>query len=262
MQDHLKLALLQAPLISGDTQANLDWFSRHMAQLDSDLDLLVLPEVFSTGFGSDARKFPAHEHSEHISWMRSQARALDAVVTGSLVFRGPEPDSGLYFNRLIWMQPDGQYHYYDKRHLFRMAGEHKRYAQGERRVIMEIKGWRVLPLVCYDLRFPVWSRNCQDYDVLLYVANWPAARADHWVSLLKARAIENLSYCIGVNRLGSDSAGNSYQGDSQVYAPDGKLLVDMATTEGVARASLSRDELLQYRERFPAYLDADRFTID
>jgi len=257
MKKTIDVCLMQAPLISGEIKQNLDWFERELASEKSNIDLLVLPEVFSTGFGPEARRMPSRKGDSVIEWMYKWARDLNCVVTGSLVFE----EDGQYFNRLIWMQPDGDSQSYDKRHLFRMAGEHQRYSQGQQRVLVELGGWRLLPLVCYDLRFPVWSRNQGDYDMLLYVANWPAPRAEHWLALLKARAIENLSYCIGVNRIGEDSVGNSYQGDTIAFAPDGTTIAAMGDTEGHQIVTLSADFLKSYREQFPAFLDADRFTI-
>jgi omega-amidase len=169
-------------------------------------------------------------------------------------------DGEQYFNRLVWMRPDGGYTEYDKRHLFRMAGEHTRYAMGNERVLVEIKGWRVLPLICYDLRFPVWSRNRNDYDLALYVANWPSVRSLHWNRLLQARAIENLSYILGVNRVGMDEAGQHYAGDSSVYGPAGELIATSQEAELIT-VELYAEKMKEYRERFPADLDADEFIL-
>jgi len=188
--------------------------------------------------------------------MEQQAAKHNAVVTGSLVVKEGEQ----YFNRLVWMRPDGTYTEYDKRHLFRMAGEHTRYAMGDERVLVEINGWRVLPLICYDLRFPVWSRNRNDYDLSLYVANWPSVRSLHWNRLLQARAIENLSYVVGVNRVGMDEADQHYAGDSSVYGAAGELIATSQEAE-VITVELYAEKLTEYRERFPANLDADQFIL-
>ncbi len=189
-------------------------------------------------------------------WMQQQAAKHNAVVTGSLVVKEGEQ----YFNRLVWMRPDGSYTEYDKRHLFRMAGEHTRYAMGNERVLVDVNGWRVLPLICYDLRFPVWSRNRNDYDLALYVANWPSIRSLHWNRLLQARAIENLSYILGVNRVGMDEAGQHYAGDSSVYGPVGELIATSQEAELIT-VELYAEKLKEYRERFPANLDADEFIL-
>lgn len=252
---NLKVTLIQQVITPNDPQHNLDHFSEVMGKI-SQTDLIVLPEVFTTGFCAGARNYAEAVNGRAFQWMHAQAQKHQAVVTGSLVVK--EDDS--YFNRLVWMRPDGSYEQYDKRHLFRMAGEHTRYAAGARRLVVELKGWRMLPLICYDLRFPVWSRNCGDYDAAIYVANWPSARSLHWNRLLQARAIENLSYVIGVNRVGMDEAGQHYTGDSTVYGPVGELIVTSQEPDLIF-AELNADHLQQYRTRFPAQLDMDKFEL-
>jgi omega-amidase len=218
--------------------------------------LIALPEVFTTGFCANARNFAEHVDGTAYVWMADHAQQLNAVITGSLVVK----EGDTYFNRMVWMRPDGTYTHYDKRHLFRMGGEHTRYQCGTERVIVELKGWRVLPLVCYDLRFPVWSRNRNDYDLSIYVANWPSARALHWNRLLQARAIENQAYVMGVNRVGMDEVHQHYVGDSAIYGPAGEVIVH-SQEPGSFYAELYGDKLLEYREKFPAYLDADDFEL-
>ena len=227
-------------------------------------DLIVLPEMFTTGFTMDARTVAEVPNLTTIRWMRQMAQQTDAVVTGSYVVR----EGNSFYNRLIWMQPDGQFEAYDKRHLFRMSGEDTVYTAGSQRIIKEWRGWRVCPLVCYDLRFPVWSRNVLPdspnafaYDLLLYVANWPAPRQNAWNTLLQARAIENLSYVIGVNRVGTDGNGHDYTGNSAIIDPMGTVLFRQADTEIVHQQTLSLEELQTFRARFPANLDADQFAI-
>lgn len=252
---NLSVAVIQQPIVPNNPQHNLDHFSKAISHLQY-CDLIVLPEVFTTGFCASARQYAERVDGEAYTWMATHARQLQAVITGSLVVREGEK----YFNRMVWMRPDGSYSHYDKRHLFRMAGEHTRYESGIERVLVELKGWKILPLICYDLRFPVWSRNCNDYDLAIYVANWPSVRVLHWNRLLQARAIENLSYVVGVNRVGFDEAQQHYSGDSAIYGPAGEVLVH-SQEEGSFVAELNYEQLQQYREKFPAYRDADHFSL-
>jgi predicted amidohydrolase len=192
-----------------------------------------------------------------VDWMREEAAALGCVITGSLIVR----DGGRCYNRLVWARPDGSLEHYDKRHLFRLAGEQEHYAAGSRRLVLALKGWRVCPMVCYDLRFPVWSRSRDDYDLLLYVANWPARRAHAWSTLLRARAIENLCYVVGVNRIGRDGNGATYAGDSVAVDFLGQALTSVGGGDRVETAVLDLESLRAYRRDFPAHLDADRFEL-
>jgi omega-amidase len=256
MMKNLSITLVQQVITPNNPQLNLDCFAETIKAAAA-TDLFILPEVFTTGFCASARSYAETVDGNAYQWMRTQAAAHNAVITGSLVVK--EQDK--YFNRLVWMRPDGSYTHYDKRHLFRMGGEHTRYEIGSERVLVELNGWRILPMICYDLRFPVWSRNRNDYDMAFYVANWPSARALHWNRLLQARAIENLSYVIGVNRVGMDEAGQHYAGDSSVFGPAGEPI---ATSQepGLIRVELYSDRLSEYREKFPANLDADAFSLN
>ncbi|MBS7663643.1 amidohydrolase [Pseudomonas lalucatii] len=253
----LQLALVQSELAWHDPAANRTHFEALLAPLEG-VDLVVLPEMFSTGFSMDSARLAEPENGPSTVWLQEQARRLQAVVTGSLIIQAAD---GSYRNRLLWACPDGSLVHYDKRHLFRMAGEHKHFAAGEEQVLLELKGWRVRPLICYDLRFPVWSRDPHGTDLLLYTANWPAARRQHWNRLLPARAIENLCYVAAVNRVGEDGRGHAYSGDSQVLDFQGEALLDAEAAAGVFRIALSGAALAGYRERFPAYLDADDFDL-
>lgn len=253
--ENLRVSLVQQVIVPNDPQTNLDHYNNVLDKISA-TDLIVLPEVFTTGFCSSARNYAEVVDGRAYQWMQTQAAKHNAVVTGSLVVK----QGDTYFNRLVWMRPDGIYTEYDKRHLFRMAGEHTRYAMGTDRLLVELKGWRILPLICYDLRFPVWSRNRNDYDLAIYVANWPSARALHWNRLLQARAIENLSYVIGVNRVGMDEAGQHYVGDSSVYGPAGELIAASQEPE-IISTELYADRLHEYREKFPANLDMDKFEL-
>lgn len=253
----LELALIQTALTWQDPAANRAHFQALLEQARG-ADLIVLPEMFSTGFSMDSAALAEPENGPTSQWLLAQAARIQAVICGSLIIQAAD---GTYRNRLLWARPDGSLAHYDKRHLFRMAGEHKHYAAGEEQVRLEVKGWQVRPLICYDLRFPVWSRDPQDTDVLLYTANWPAARRQHWNRLLPARAIENLCYVAAVNRVGQDGKGHAYSGDSQVLDFQGETLLAAVDADGVFRLSLKAAELAAYRERFPAYRDADEFTL-
>jgi len=265
----MRISLLQSDLYWHEPVANRAMLEEKIMALPHPTDLIVLPEMFTTGFTMDARAVAEVPNLTTFRWMRQMAQQTDAVVTGSYVVReGSGPTGRSFYNRLIWMQPDGQFDTYDKRHLFRIAGEDTVYTAGNQRIVKEWRGWRVCPLVCYDLRFPVWSRNVQAdapnefaYDLLLYVANWPAPRQAAWDTLLPARAIENLSYVVGVNRVGTDGNGHTYTGGSAIIDPAGAVLFRQADSENVHQQTLSLDTLRDFRERFPANLDADRFTI-
>ena len=256
-RDDLELALIQTTLAWQDPAANRAHFQSLLEQARG-ADLIVLPEMFSTGFSMDSAALAEPADGPTSQWLREQAQALQAVVTGSLIIQTAD---GSYRNRLLWARPDGSLAHYDKRHLFRMAGEHKHYAAGAEQVLLELNGWRVRPLICYDLRFPVWSRDPHSTDLLLYVANWPAARRQHWNRLLPARAIENLCYVAALNRIGQDGKGHAYSGDSQVLDFQGDTLLAAGDTDGVFRVTLRASELAAYRERFPAHLDADAFSL-
>jgi predicted amidohydrolase len=259
----MHLTFLQANLYWHDPVANRAMFEEQIFSLPEPTDLIVLPEMFTTGFTMEAAAVAEPMNLTTFRWLKQMAAQTGAVVTGSYVVK----ESGRYVNRLIWMQPDGQFDVYDKRHLFRMAHEDETYTGGTSRIIKEWKGWRICPLICYDLRFPVWSRNKQPdstefaYDLLLYVANWPAARRHAWNTLLQARAIENLSYVVGVNRVGDDPKGNHYTGDSVVIDFRGEVLFRETDNEVVHQQRLSLEDLTTFRAAFPANLDADNYSL-
>jgi omega-amidase len=255
---NLNVAVVQTELAWHDRQANLEHFDLLLEPLNG-VDLVVLPEMFTTGFTMESASLAEPEDGPTSEWMLQQARRLDAVVTGSIIVQAAD---GSHRNRLLWARPDGELLHYDKRHLFRMAGEHEHFSPGERQVQFELKGWRIRPLICYDLRFPVWSRDAQHTDLLLYTANWPGARRLHWNRLLPARAIENLCYVAGVNRVGIDGKGFAYTGDTQVLDFQGESLFNAGEADGVFEVTLNAAELAAYRTRFPAYLDADTFDIE
>ena len=254
----LALALIQTELVWQDPAANRARLEPLLAQA-AGADLIVLPEMFNTGFSMESARLAEDEDGPTSLWLQQQARQLQAVVTGSLIVRAAD---GRYHNRLLWARPDGSLAHYDKRHLFRMAGEHQHFSPGERQALFELNGWRIRPLICYDLRFPVWSRDAVGTDLLLYTANWPAARRAHWNRLLPARAIENQCYVAAVNRVGRDGKGLDYAGDSQVLDFQGECLLHCEAVDGVRRLSLDPRTLAAYREHFPAFRDADAFHLE
>ena len=264
MQD-LRISLVQGATRWHDPAGNRDYYGDLIKPLANVTDLVILPETFTSGFSNEVIDKAEDMDGPTVRWIREQAIALDAAVTGSVQLRTEEG----VFNRLLWATPDGELQYYDKRHLFRYAGEHKRYAAGEKRLTVEWKGWRINPLVCYDLRFPVYSRNRYnveregqlDFDLQIFVANWPAARAYAWKTLLRARAIENLCYVAAVNRVGVDGNGLEYSGDSAVVDFLGQPLIETTGEEGVVSSVISATELAAHRERFPAMLDGDAFSL-
>ena len=264
MQD-LRISLVQGATRWHDPAANRDYYAGLIAPLAGQTDLVILPETFTSGFSNDAIDRAEGMDGPTVAWIREQAATLNAAVTGSVQLR---TDAGV-FNRLLWATPDGELQYYDKRHLFRYAGEHKRYAAGRDRLTVEWKGWRINPQVCYDLRFPVFCRNRHDverpgqldFDLQIFVANWPSARAYPWKTLLRARAIENLCYVAAVNRVGTDGNQLDYSGDSAVIDFLGQPLVEMGPEEGVISSVIFAEALAAHRERFPAMLDADKFEL-
>ena len=257
MNPNLRVTMVQTDLAWQDPAANRRGLAGHFRGLVGHTDLVVLPEMFSTGFSMQSEALAEDMDGPTIGWLREEAAALGCVITGSLIVR----EQGRCHNRLVWARPDGTLEHYDKRHLFRIAGEQDHYAAGDRRRVLELKGWRVCPMICYDLRFPVWSRNRDDYDLLLYVANWPQRRAHAWSTLLKARAIENLCYVVGVNRIGRDGNGASYAGDSVALDFLGQPLSSEGGGDRVETAVLDLESLQAYRRSFPAHLDADRFEL-
>ncbi|MFD2246407.1 amidohydrolase [Pontibacter ruber] len=254
----LRVTIVQTALHWQDAEANRKMFSEKLANAAPKTDLIVLPEMFTTGFSMNAPELAEEAGGPSLAWMQQEAARHHAVVTGSVMVQ----ENGKYYNRLFWVRPDGSYEKYDKRHLFRMAREHETYTSGTDQLVVELKGWRIRPLVCYDLRFPVWSRNTGNrYDLLLYVANWPKVRSLAWSTLLQARAIENIAYVAGVNRIGTDGNNHPYSGDSAIIHPKGHKLLETTEAEGIHTLTLSKQELIDFREIFPAHLDADEFRL-
>ena len=254
----LRLTLLQAPIFWEQPDRNRKIYAAMLKTYGMPTDLVVLPEMFTTGFTMDPAPHAEPMDGPSMQWMARHAAAHDAAVVGSLIIK----EGGNYFNRLIFMRPDGSYETYDKRHRFAMAGEHERYAAGSERLVVDYRGWRICPLICYDLRFPVWSRNRDEFDLLIYVANWPDRRAYDWNTLLRARAIENQCYVVGVNRTGTDANGHTYAGDSCVIDPGWRrTLFDAGDREVVHTLKLSGSHLRKVRKSLPFLADRDDFTL-
>ncbi|MEZ5534641.1 MAG: amidohydrolase [Thiolinea sp.] len=264
----LRVSLVQSELVWHEPEANRQALAARIKPLQGQSDLVVLPEMFTSGFTMQpeqvaevCRQTNSGLESETISWMKSQAAYLGTAVCGSVAMQVGDNESAAYVNRMLFVTPEGEVSHYDKRHLFRMADEHEHYQAGTERRVVDYRGWRVLLQVCYDLRFPVFSRNANDYDLALYVANWPEPRRLAWRTLLQARAIENLCYVVGVNRVGQD-VNVHYSGDSLAVDFKGERLLDHVAGEVfVATTELDYEALTAFREKFPAWQDADRFTL-
>ncbi|MBN1158635.1 MAG: amidohydrolase [Bacteroidales bacterium] len=255
----ITITVVQPDVVWNDIQANLSNCSSIIEKNAGHTDLILLPEMFATGFTTDPGNFAEGMDGRTIRWMKEVSLKKGCAVAGSVIITDREH----YFNRLVFVEPSGHIDFYDKRHLFRMEGEEIHYTPGIKRTIISLNGWRIALQICYDLRFPVWSRNVNDYDLLVYAANWPGKRSDVWNTLLKARALENQSYVVGVNRVGIDGNGISYRGESQVIGPKGNMLLNMGHGKNNSETvSLSMNELLEFREKFPVWLDRDRFSIE
>jgi len=256
MQD-LNIALLQANLHWQNPAANREMFEQLIKGHAATADLIVLPETFTTGFTMEAEMNGEQPDGTTSEWLRGLANQNDVAICGSLIIR----EDNQNFNRLIWAQSDGEFFTYDKRHLFRMVGERDNFTPGTQRQIIRLGDWRICPLICYDLRFPVWSRGANEFDLLLYVANWPASRKSAWETLLPARAVENLCYVAGINRVGTDGNDVEYAGGSRIADYLGNNIALAGSDAETVHAMLSLDKLNRYREKFPAWKDADRFEL-
>lgn len=256
MDNSIQIALVQTPLLWEDPAGNRMVLERKIAEVAQQVDLFVLPEMFTTGFTMNPKNLDAKEGVITVAWMQGLAKKNLAAITGSIVFF----ENGKLFNRLFFVYPDGNYITYDKKHTFTLAGEDKVYTAGQERVLIPYKGFSICPLICYDLRFPVWARNTDNYDILLYVANWPKPRIKAWDALLKARAIENMSYVVGVNRIGDDAEGHEYPGHSAVYDVYGHSMVH-SVAEEVLVVRLEKGALEAARRKLRFLEDRDSFTF-
>ncbi|CAM4327012.1 amidohydrolase [Gillisia hiemivivida] len=256
--ENLNIALLQVDLFWENIKKNLKLFEEKIESVNTEVDLFILPEMFSTGFSMNAEKLAESENGPTLKWMQRVASEKNAAITGSIIVK--EKDE--YFNRLYFVFPDSTFKKYDKHHTFTLAKEHETYSAGNERLQVEYKGWKICPLICYDLRFPVWARNTEDYDLLIYVANWPKPRILAWDVLLQARAIENMSYCAGVNRIGLDGNNHEYTGHSAVYDSLGKPLNDQEEAAFTKVVTLDKNQLLDTRKKFKFLQDRDKFTLE
>jgi predicted amidohydrolase len=257
MQD-LKIAMVQSFQYWEDIDANLKMFGEKVRSITEPVDIIVLPEMFSTGFSMNPASLYETMDGKALNWMKAFATESNAVITGSLIIKENEN----YYNRLVWMHPDGSYETYDKRHLFSMAGEEKVFSPGDKKLIVELKGWKICPMVCYDLRFPVWIRNVENYDLLLFVANWPDKRIEHWRKLLQARAIENQCFVVGVNRIGKDGNEIPYTGHSMFVNSQGEILTEIINEDKVEIITCNDESLIMTRRHMPFLNDRDRFRLE
>lgn len=254
----LGLALIQFPIQWENKESSISIIEKYFEKVHENVHIIVLPEMFSTGFSMNVIEMAETMDGPTIEWMKSSSKKLRKIICGSIIIKENEH----YYNRLIWMQPDGNYHSYDKYHLFSKAQEHKYYTAGRKKLIVSVNGWKIFLQTCYDLRFPVLSRQSSDlYDVMINVAQWPDMRSEAYVSLLKARAIENLSYVVAVNGYGHDGNGMYYSGHSSAYRYDGSLIESIAHEEGVRNVFFYKNDLMDFRQQFPFLNDRDRFII-
>lgn len=256
--ENLKITVFQGYLFWEKIDQNLQNIELRLGNIREKTDLIILPEMFNTGFTMNAVQLAEPMGGKTMQWMHKIAKQFDCVITGSLIVE----ESGKYYNRLIWMQPDGVCNYYDKRHLFALGKEHETYTPGTKRLIVELKGWKICPVICYDLRFPVWLRNVNaEYDLLLIVGNWPEKRALHWRTLIPARAVENQCYVIGVNRVGHDGNEIYHSGDSTCVDPNGNTIYYKRDEEDVYTFTIVGDEVVKIRRQMPFLRDADNFNL-
>lgn len=253
----MKIALIQTSLAWENPIENRSHLAQKITGFMQDVDLIVLPEMFSSGFTMNPAAVAETMQGETVLWLQHLAKAKDCAITGSLVIE----ENGNYYNRLVFVYPSGEIKWYDKRHLFTLAGEDKFYTAGQEKLIVEYKGFKICPLICYDLRFPVFSRNVEDYDLLIYVANWPRVRVSAWDILLKARAVENVSYAVGVNRVGTDENNHEYNGHSQVVDFLGNYVLEPQEADGVFIIHLDKERLLETRNRLAFLNDRDQFNL-
>ena len=257
MQD-LTVTLIQTELFWEDIPANLAMLDEKIDGISEKTDVIVLPEMFTTGFTMNVEKAAEPMTGQAVSWLVAKAKQKQAHILGSVIIE----ENKKYFNRLVWATPDGKILTYDKKHPFRMAGEHKVFSSGNSHLTVEVNGWKLRTFICYDLRFPIWCRNIQNqYDAAIFIANWPARRAHHWKLLLPARAVENQSYFIGVNRVGKDGNGVAHSGDSSIISPTGEILFQKADVPCIHTAALSYEKVKEFRETFAAWQDADSDAV-
>jgi len=256
MSNLLRISFIQSDIIWHNTKENLFRFEKLIQKMEES-DLLVLPEMFNTGFSMQPAATAEKMNGETITWMQKTAKSKNMAITGSLAII----ENDKFYNRLIFVYPDSSIKYYDKKHLFILSEEHKNFQSGNERVIIDFLDWKIKPQICYDLRFPVWARNVEDYDLLIYVANWPKPRRENWNILLKARAIENQCFTLGVNRIGTDGNPYEYVGDSVMLNPIGQVIFQAGDCEIIKKITLDKTDLIKYRISFPVLSNRDNFEL-
>ena len=258
MAEVLNIALIQSELSWENPEQNRRDFTQKIEGLADNVDLVVLPEMFTSGFTMNPAQVAETMTGDTITWLKTIANKIQLAITGSLVIK----EDGNYYNRMVFVHPNGTIEHYDKRHTFTLAGEDRVYTAGSKKLIVKYKGWNICPLICYDLRFPVWSRNAEHYDLLIYVANWPSSRITAWDTLLRARAIENMTYCVGVNRVGTDANNNDYSGHSVAYDVLGNRLDHIPENEvAIEVVALHKKDIATYRSKLSFLSDQDQFSI-
>lgn len=257
--ENLKITLFQGYLFWENIDKNLQNITLRLSSIREKTNLIILPEMFNTGFSMNALQLAEPMGGKTMKWMQKITKQYDCVLTGSIIIK----EENKFYNRLIWMRPDGTYEHYDKRHLFALGQEHKTYTAGDKKLIVELNGWKICPMICYDLRFPVWMRNVDaEYDLMIVVANWPERRALHWRTLIPARAIENQAYVIAVNRVGHDGNEVYHSGDSTCIDPNGNVVYYKRDEEDVYTFPIIADEVIKTRSALPFLKDMDQFTIN
>lgn len=258
--DELFTAIVQPDIVWENIEQNIKNYSKTIGKIDSkhpETDLVILPEMFTTGFTMNPTKLAESMNGKTINWMKEISQKQNLAICGSIIIN----ENSNYFNRFIFVKPNGNIQFYDKKHLFSFAGEDKNYTAGKNKILIEYKGWKINPFICYDLRFPVWSRNTDNADLLIYVANWPLKRIAHWEKLLPARAIENQCYTIGVNRVDFDGNNLEYNGKSCIYDPAGNKIVSITKKQGYAFAALKKNVIIDIRKTLPFGQDGDKFEF-
>lgn len=257
MENELQIALVQTDLVWEDAQVNRNTLENKIKDLSNEVDIIILPEMFTTAFTMNPTSVYETMEGSTLVWLKQMATFKSSAICGSLIIKEGEH----FYNRFVFVQPDGSVSFYDKRHTFTLAGENKTYSAGLKKLIITYKGWKICPLICYDLRFPVWSRNAENFDILIYVANWPSKRILAWDTLLRARAIENMVYTVGVNRVGNDAKGLEYTGHSAIYDALGAT-VTYSEKEEILLTTLHKSEIIQQRNQLKFLQDRDQFTVN
>lgn len=255
---NLTISALQYDIMWENPKENLLKLDKLILDVPNNSDVILLPEMFTTGFSMNTEEMAESMDGSTVNWMRGKAKTLNKVIAGSIIIE----DDSKYRNRFLWVEPNGSIQYYDKRHSFGLGGEDEHFTNGNKRVVIKYKNWKIFPIICYDLRFPEWIKNNLDYDIIINVANWPVERSEHWKSFLNARAIENQAYVVGLNRIGIDEMDRNYIGDSAIINFDGNAMQRLGNIEGIMNAKFTKNPLDNYRSQFPFLKDQDSYHID